>query len=247
MKSLQRWKQTALHNKALVLTSVLVAFGTLFYAVAAVVQIWILKQSGEQAAEQASRIIGNLNWLARSMNSALKESRRAEEAIRRQSQAALDASIEISRDDQRAWVGVEGFTGSIAVGKPLDFTVAFRNSGKTPALGLIVRVRSEVRLKGDKAPFAYPNVPRSRGVLQPNGIDSISSIDGHVLDQFTYSRIRSGEVIAYVHGLVSYNDIFFRAHWLKFCFFLTSNATSYQVCENYNDVDRKPTGPITPG
>ena len=45
MKILQRWKQTALHNKALVVTSILVAIGTLFYTGAAIFQYCLMKQS----------------------------------------------------------------------------------------------------------------------------------------------------------------------------------------------------------
>ena len=67
----QRWKQTSLPSQLLVMTGALVAFGTLFYAAAAVVQICILEDSV------------------------------------RQSQAAVNASIEISHNDQRAWVAIE--------------------------------------------------------------------------------------------------------------------------------------------
>jgi len=57
MKLSQRWKQTSLPNKLLVTASGLMAFGTLFYAGAAVLQIHILNRSAQQQAEQTNRLI----------------------------------------------------------------------------------------------------------------------------------------------------------------------------------------------
>jgi hypothetical protein len=45
----QRWKQTSLPNKLLIITGALVAFGTVFYAGAAAVQIHILNESLRQS------------------------------------------------------------------------------------------------------------------------------------------------------------------------------------------------------
>jgi hypothetical protein len=49
MKLFQRWKQTAIHNKALVWSGVLVALGTLFYAAAACFQIYLMKSAAADA------------------------------------------------------------------------------------------------------------------------------------------------------------------------------------------------------
>jgi hypothetical protein len=61
MTLLQRWRQTALHNKALVITSVLVAFGTVFYAGAAAFQIWLMKESMDDSAIQQQRLVAATN------------------------------------------------------------------------------------------------------------------------------------------------------------------------------------------
>ena len=53
----QRWKQTALHNKALVFSGIIVAFGTLFYSGAAVVQVWMFNKSSRQVERQTERLI----------------------------------------------------------------------------------------------------------------------------------------------------------------------------------------------
>lgn len=43
----QRWMKTTVANQALVATSILVALGTLFYTGAAIVQVWLMNESGK--------------------------------------------------------------------------------------------------------------------------------------------------------------------------------------------------------
>ena len=92
---LQRWKQTALHNKALVLTGVIVAFGTLFYVGVAIFQVCMMRKASDVASFQTDKLIHHADRIAKSL----------EEAGER-NKAALDASIEVARADQRAWLGI---------------------------------------------------------------------------------------------------------------------------------------------
>ncbi len=57
----QRWKQTALHNKTLVFSSVIMAFGTLFYSGAAILQVWMFNRSSSQVERQTERLISAAN------------------------------------------------------------------------------------------------------------------------------------------------------------------------------------------
>jgi hypothetical protein len=139
MTILQRWKNTALHNKALVGTSVLMAFGTLFYAAAAVFQIWLMQQNAKDSAAQVDRLVDATNKAISSSVAAgdastekalkgsresvdaalaynqgelrkiLEQNRGALEASVTQSQASLNNTLAISQLDQRAWVGVAEF------------------------------------------------------------------------------------------------------------------------------------------
>jgi hypothetical protein len=120
MKLLQRWKQSTVHNQAAILTGILVAFGTLFYAAAAACQVSIMKQASTDAAAQVERLTGATNAAIKkavdvnsasvkdaikqnidSMKDILAQNRDALKASERQSKAALDASIAASRIDQR--------------------------------------------------------------------------------------------------------------------------------------------------
>ena len=57
MTIFQRWKQTALHNKALVLTGVIVALGTLVSTGALVVQVCITAANNRKTSEQIGKLI----------------------------------------------------------------------------------------------------------------------------------------------------------------------------------------------
>jgi hypothetical protein len=57
MNIFQRWKQTSIANKGLVFSSILMAFGTLFYAGTAIVQVCIMKQNAHDVSLQTVNTI----------------------------------------------------------------------------------------------------------------------------------------------------------------------------------------------
>jgi multisubunit Na+/H+ antiporter MnhC subunit len=56
----ERWRKTTVANQAVVFTSVLVAFGTVFYAVSAACQVSIMKQASTDSAAQVERLTSAL-------------------------------------------------------------------------------------------------------------------------------------------------------------------------------------------
>lgn len=155
MKLLQRWKQTALHNKALVMTSVLVAFGTLFYAGAAAFQVWLMKQTSKDSAAQVERLVGTTNAAInkavgasgtaitealrqnkQAMDAAMSQSKAALDASTKQSKAALDATVEQSNLDRRSWIAPmsAGLVGGLVAGRNARLGVQYANVGREPAL-----------------------------------------------------------------------------------------------------------------
>lgn len=133
MKIWQRWKQTAIHNKALVFTSVLMAFGTLFYAGAAAFQVWLMDQSSKHTDQQIGILIGNMNWLARSMDYSVKESDQNNREVAQNAKDALSNTQAQLRLDERAWVVVRGIGPAPQLDQPWNLRVVFTNTGKTPA------------------------------------------------------------------------------------------------------------------
>jgi len=89
-----------------------------------------MNRSGEQSTEQTWSAIGNINWMARSMDLSEK-----------QSEKSLHAAVDQFHQDQRAWVGLTGFRVELSPNAAVipnltttDRAVAgFVNSGRTPA------------------------------------------------------------------------------------------------------------------
>jgi hypothetical protein len=153
MTIFQRWKQTALHNKALVLTGVIVAVGTLFGTGAAIFQVAITRENNHNTSEQVQQLINAANIQARAATNnaeaankfatsadginkqaeaSVKEVRKLADEAKQSSNTAkraLDAS-------SRAWIAPSNayFTSEIAKNVPLSFEVQYRNIGKSPAL-----------------------------------------------------------------------------------------------------------------
>ena len=238
MQVFQRWKQTALHNKALVLTGVLVAVGTLAYTGAAVFQYCLMKQTAKENSDQTDKIIAEAKSMATAAKEGLEQSKRA-----------LDASIEISRRDQRAWVGMTEVTPEWrdAEGKPLFIKEGARyhvgvtivNSGRTPAL----KVRSRMRLMSfpdNKFVADYQNVNErvSIGVLPPQGKFTLTSLPSYrIINASDITSLKNGSVILYLYGEIEYEDIFRIPHRTTYCSFLAPTLDNFLVHSTYNDAN----------
>jgi hypothetical protein len=108
----------------------------------------VMKSSSDTNTEQVWRAISNLNWLARTMDGNLKEAQRSETESRKQARAALNASIEASRNDQRAWVGLKDPQVTLIPDKESIIKIQFSNTGKTPAISVHMVV--EIKRTEDK-------------------------------------------------------------------------------------------------
>lgn len=249
MRVFQRWKQTALHNKALVLTGVIVAVGTLVYTGAAVFQYCLMqqtakeqynlmKQTAKENSDQTDKIIAEAKSIATAARDSLEQSKRA-----------LDASIEVSRSDQRAWVGMTEVAPEWrdADGKPLFIKegahyhvgVTIVNSGRTPAL----KVRSKMRLwsfpANNKFVPDYGNVTaQSVGVLPPQGKFIITSLPSlKIINTSDIASLKNGSQILYLYGQIEYEDIFGIQHRTTYCSTLAPTLDSFLVHSTYNDAN----------
>ena len=81
--------------------TVVMAASTVVYTIYTSKTLDAINANSKASGVQADQIIGNMNWFAQSMDASVK-----------QAQAALRSSIETSRNDQRAWVGVVSINGA---------------------------------------------------------------------------------------------------------------------------------------
>jgi hypothetical protein len=221
----EKWRLTSLSNKVITLATVVIAGAGVLTFGTAVLQ-W-LEMRG--AAKQTGRIIEADERLAGAMESSVA-----------QAQKTLDASIKSFQLEQRAWVGVEGINGDIQPNKPYSVLVGFRNSGKTPAKQVSLRMQFNPVRQGQALKFTYSEPISSKGFVPPNGTFSsaeLSPSGGDPVRESEIELIKTGKLRAYLYGVVTYEDIFNRSHWMRFCYFIGADAKSYKACNEYNDTD----------
>ncbi len=166
------------------------------------------------------------------INSSLRESAS-------QSRAALQADTHQAQMDQRAWVGFVADNVTVNVNE-IDQAVVVQNTGKTPAFN--VRMKSQGKL-----------IPRGDEVSQPDyktrwqfggGEESASTMpSGNVRQIFVppvaltpegVNQIRSGSVILYQFGFVTYDDVFRRHHRTDFCVYILPALSRTADCPGFN-------------
>ena len=135
--------------------------------------------------------------------------------------------------DERAGVGVPSVNGTRPeVGqKQLKFVVHFTNTGRSPALNLIVYPGEEVLGKGVVPNFTKDIGLVRLGILSPGSertyenFVSIASVD--VFKTQTLS----------VHGKISYDDIFGCHHWVTYAAYLREDWSGFSFYPEHNDTD----------
>ena len=184
---------------------------------------------------------------------------------RQQAQSAQDSADAVKtqmRVDQRAWISLGGTSRSgiksdntFAVGQPFTVTISIRNLGKTPATNTQTGIIIEPRMKGDKPRFEREaKVAVPTGTILPNVeiynsptltmCSRVNTNTGETLAKFPcaltqdeYDAVMSGSQIIYVHGRVTYDDVFNHSHWFTFCYFMGANDT-WAMCPGGQRVDK---------
>lgn len=221
------------------LTSVLVAFGTLFYAGAAVVQIYLMKQSAQDSAAQVERLVSAINQSIgesvqankEALAAALRQNRDALEASilqtksalqasTEQSRAALQASIDSVRLEQQpvVWVSQQPnkeLTAQSDVGQPVSVSVWYENYGRSPAMITAYSADAEI---GQGAVRKLHHAPwRAASVLPIGKVDEVNFRSEDYVTQENVDEIRSAGGIAILVG-IRYRDVRHRLYESDFCF-----------------------------
>jgi hypothetical protein len=160
----------------------------------------------------------------------VKEMRRGSElsaAALSQSEKALNASIEASRLDQRAWVGVMAISlSAFEAGKPLAHSVRISNSGKTFAKEMSAVIFSmvvnqppatadHIQAEADKLKLRPPSDTLPVSVLPPGGEVTFTQSSPDIVTKEIFDRIHSGESKLYLMGEIFYEDVFGEKHFTR--------------------------------
>ncbi len=161
---------------------------------------------------------------------------------------SIETATEATHLDQRAWIGLE-FMDAIPnfpeVGKTFAAKGTLVNSGKTPALNLLVYSIIEPVLRESCPNFAYTGIekfnsgtlpPRGKGFIGPLLIPKAGTTDPAIITQEQLDLLKQGRFNFFIHGRVEYDDIFGNHHWMTFCSFLQP-VGGFAFCHEHNETD----------
>jgi hypothetical protein len=151
------------------------------------------------------------------------------------------------RHDERAWIAVADMQGIPEVGAIFSVNLVAQNSGKTFAKNLTMRAVIEIAKKGEEPDFSLENSDVARkdssiSLLAPNA-DYVMDIElrkqtpPNEITQADLDGIRSGNLTIFVHGRMTYDDIFGCPHWTSFCTRLKPDL-KHASYGKHNDADQ---------
>jgi hypothetical protein len=189
---------------------------------------------------QAAIYFFQLQQINKSTDAATKAANAAEASVKQVRKTA--------RRDQRAWVAVVDLQGIPEVGTIFSVNLVAQNSGKTFAKNLTMRAVVEVITeKGREPDFSLEDSAAARqdssiSLLAPNAdymmdIALRKQTPPHEITQSDLDEIRRGNLTIFVHGKMTYDDIFGCAHWTSFCTRLKSDL-KYASYGKHNDADQ---------
>ena len=157
-----------------------------------------------------------------------------------QGKAALDASIETSRLDQRAWVGVVAARNPIVKpGFPVGLEVKYVNTGKTPAFKFNADIAIRYQPTNEKfiPEFTKPITNPSTLIILPQmDVWSDASKAKVMLTQEQIDSVIAGTAMLYVLGRFTYRTLNTNAGGV-FCMYFQRNLSAPPSwCDTYNDV-----------
>jgi cytoskeletal protein RodZ len=189
---------------------------------------------------QAAIYFFQLKQISKSTDAATRAANAAEASVKQVNSTA--------RRDQRAWIAVVDIQGIPEVGTIFSVNLVAQNSGKTFAKNLTMRAVVElISEKGKEPDFSLEDTAAARkdssaSLLAPNAdyvmdIEPRKQTPPHEITQSDFDGIRSGNLRIFVHGRMTYDDIFGCAHWTSFCARLKPDL-KYASCGTHNDADQ---------
>ena len=213
-----------------VIATAVIAFANISYVAYARQQLKIMSSTLEQMRTASGLVKAQISV----MQSQLAEMRSSSES----ESLAWNNQLEIMAGqlaemqsathlEQRAWVGYKtGRPKPIEVNKPIECTVVYTNTGKTP--GNDVRAWTRITIGPPNAPIneeptlsTEPSSGRlgfqSNSTFPPNLTVSNTVTCETITSQSEFTDLVTGKVVAYICGVVKYKDIFGMEHVTRHC------------------------------
>jgi hypothetical protein len=207
----------------------------------------------QKSSAATAKTLTSLQSATESMNTILQmqlDAARKSEAQAERSAKAGEASASTASQalhvSERAYVHVgAGLTSPPKAGEKLGFQAYFENSGRTPALDAVTRVRSGIALPSETADHAHSrafgqSVPipyTSKGSIPAGGNVQTSWQSAAPLSQAELDGLITHQMTFYVFADVTYKDEFNRPHQTNFCAFLDPTTNTLPRCSSLNDAN----------
>jgi len=147
------------------------------------------------------------------------------------------------RLDQRAWVAVPSVNGTKPeLNQKLVYAVHLVDTGKTPAVKVVVHPGDELLPMSRQPDLSLETEPLNLGVLSPGSERTYEN--GPVPNSRKPTTLTKADLAnlktlrLWVHGKVTYEDVFGVHHWITYCAFLRDDWSGYSFCQQGNDTDR---------
>ncbi len=177
---------------------------------------------------------------------ALKKSAAETARSAKAGEASASTASKALHMSERAYVHVDAVvTSTPKAGEKLGFLAYFANSGKTPALDVVIGVRSALDPASDAAEHAHsvafgPSFPipyTSKGIIPAGDKVQTSWQSVAPLSQAEMDGLTTHQMMFYVFADVTYKDEFNRPHQTHFCAFLDPATNALLRCSSLNDAN----------
>jgi hypothetical protein len=208
-------------------------------------QYSLMKQTAKENSEQTDKLITEVNKIASAANEDLKQSKRA-----------LDASIEMARRDQRAWVEIEPIKpipfakADGNFGASFQYEIYLKNVGKTVARDIVMhasRMDSGLAL-GDNADqirraqkiLLHENLGDNNRMIKVLAPNTVSPVPLRLRAQEPQIFKSGNAFYSFLIGRIDYVDAFSVKHWMTFCYIISNSRGELLNSKEGNDEDNNP-------
>ena len=255
----QKWRAVSLNNKLIVVFSGVTMFATVVYtfvaertlreihagsadthalAVAAKAQAEKMKSvsdAAEKIQAAAENMVTQDQRIADNAKSAL-------DASNRNSKAALDATIDQNRLDQRPWIGIgPARVSRFDEKKPITVEIQISNSGKTPALNIAQWSRYKYGSGLERGPLLTDTIPAEWhhvGSTPPQGNQLLHLYLPWDVWVANLTRLTTKQGRLLFFGEIAYDDVGGAHHRTQFCVFMADpESRELPICDSWGDMN----------
>lgn len=193
--------------------------------------------------------------LTRQGTDAATESAKAATKAANEAEKSVTFARENAHLDQRAWLAAFNIRGVPKANELYQISIIVKNTGKTFAKNFWINPVVTPRKKGVIPDFmamvekeaTNPGQGEfiSKTFMPPEGTTTATITVSPKLGQGDIDAFKSGEMVIWVFGKISYDDIFKCPHWTTFCSVLTLTERGdweYMTYSTFNETDENDDG-----